>query len=281
MDLITAMRKEFAATKHCWRMILLIQLIGLGGALWVALGASGNLLLTIGTLSVLVPLGSFALKETAGRHQAVAEKLRRWIILQDSQDWKPTARELMETQADATWLPTLEPKPLGDYYSSKLPKGLARMAHIVEESAFYTWKQAETASKVSGTVALLGIGLAIGLLWIATQSPIAGTTPGWIATSQQAAKVFSTLLVFFASGTLATLWSSYRSLAGSAKTAFEKCDSIRANPSPTQIDIYLAVGPYDSAVAKAPPLPSAAYIIRRGRLNEAWEKHMSKGSQGA
>src|SRR5574341_1837127 len=178
MDLITAMRKEFATTKLCWRMIMLIQLVGLGGALWVALGASGNVLLTIGAVSVLVPLGSFALKEVAGRHHSVGEKLRRWLILQDSQDWKPSDRELMEMQADGGWLPTLEPRPIGKYYNSTLPKGLARMAHIVEESAFYTWKVAETASKLSGVVAILGIALAVGLLWVATQSSPSSPSSG-------------------------------------------------------------------------------------------------------
>jgi len=274
MDLAEAMRKEFSKTKLCWLLILLLQLLGAGVAVYAVFVASQKSLLAVGAISVLLPLVVFYLKSVAGVHYGLGEKVRRLLVIQDGLGLSPTPKDLLEVSADSTALPAVDPKPIGKYFDSNLPQGLKRVAHILEESSFYTRKQAAVAAWWCGALSILGMLGATGLLWLAVQTPTTAGSTGALGTGAQVAKVFSTLVVFFAAGTFATLWQAYRSLAEASKSVFEKCDALRQQDQPKELDVYSALSAYEVAVAKAPPLPGLIYWLCRTRLNRAWSQHM-------
>src|SRR5205807_4931424 len=92
------------------------------------------------------------------------------LVLQDGLGRVPSAKELVDISADCTSLPTLEPKPLGNYYDSPLPAGPQRLAHIVEESAAYTRKVASVASAFYGALTALGLVVTFLIVWFGLES---------------------------------------------------------------------------------------------------------------
>lgn len=279
MDMATVMRREFSAAKRCWVGIIALQFLLFAAAIYATFGASGKALLVIGFAGLLVPVITFWLREVAGFHYGLGERIRRLLVLQDGLGHDPTSKELLEVCADCTLVPSLEPRPLGKYYDSHLPEGPQRMAHIIEESAFYTRKQASVAALSCAAIALIGIIITLSLVWYGLQSSVSPSEfpshIGKMAAGEQLAKLLSLFLVFFATGTFALLWRSYKSLAESARRTFEKCDFLRQDISVNLLDVLIAVENYDCALTKAPPLPRITYWICRKRLHKAWREHMT------
>ncbi len=280
MDLPTVMRREFSTAKRCWAWIIVLQALLLMGAVYAIFGADGRTLVAIGLAGLLVPVITFWLKEVAGFHYGLGERIRRLLILQDGLGHAPSAKDVLEICADCTSVPSLDPRPLGKYYDSPLPQGPQRMAHIIEESAFYTRKEASVAALYCAALAAVGVITTITLIWYELQVDVSAlaisSSAGNSDTRERLAKLLSVLLVFFAAGTFASLWRSYKSLAESARKTFEKCDQFRQDGNADQLDVLLTVGNYDNALAKAPPLPRAIYFLYRKRLHRAWTEHMSK-----
>jgi hypothetical protein len=135
------------------------------------------------------------------------------------------------------------------------------------------------ASAFYGALTALGLIVTFLIVWLGLESISPGAERGgssdWISTGQLA-KVLTILLPFFVTGTFATLWRAYRSLTESARKAFERCDQLRQMPGVEVVDVLVAVGSYDCALAKAPPLPGLIYWIARGRIGRAWTAHMNK-----
>lgn len=279
MEIADAMRKEFSTAKRCWAGIIFLQALLLLGAIYAIFSASGTLLLVIGLGSLLIPVITFWLKEIAGFHYGLGERIRRLLVLQDGLGRMPSAKELLEVCSDCTSLPSLDPQPLGKYYDSPLPQGPQRLAHIIEESAFYTRKLAAVSALFCAGLTAIGIIFTFGLLWyeLQTISPATATIAlsRNIGTSEQFAKLLSVLLVFFAAGTFATLWRSYKSLSESARRAFEKCDLWRQDANAELLGVFTTVETYDCALAKGPPISRVIYWLYRKRLHQAWTEFMS------
>lgn len=258
--------------------LILAQMLAAAGALYAVFNPSRRLLLVMGGAGLLLPFVTFYLKEAAGNHYGLGERLRRLLVLQDGLGRVPSARELVDISADCTSLPTLEPKPLGNYYDSPLPVGPQRLAHIVEESAAYTRKQASVASALYGALTVLGLVVTFLVVWLGLESlspDVEGNSGGRVSAGQLA-KVLTILLPFLITGTFATLWRAYRSLTESARKTFERCDQLRQMPDVDVADVMVAVGTYDCALAKAPSLPGFIYWMARSRIGRAWTAYMNK-----
>jgi hypothetical protein len=279
MDIIEGMRREFSMAKRYWLVLILAQILATLAALYVVFNPTRRLLLAVGGAGLLIPLITFYLKEAAGTRYSLGERLRRLLVIQDGLGRVPLAKELVDISADCTSLPTLEPKPLGNYYDSPLPPGPNRLAHIVEESAAYTRKVASVASAFYGALTILGLIITFLIIWIGLESisfaAESNTSGDWVSVGQLA-RVLTILLPFFVTGTFAALWRAYRSLSESARKAFEKCDQLRQIPDVEIIDVMVMVGSYDCALAKAPPLPGLIYWLARARIGRAWTAYMSK-----
>ena len=277
MDVIEGMRREYSMAKRFWLVLIMAQTLVTLGALYVVYYPTKQRLIGIGVVGFVVTLLTFYFRESAGTHYGLAERLRRLLVIQDGLGRQPSAQELVDIAADCTALPTLAPKPLGNYYNSPLPAGPSRLAHIIEESAAYTRKVASLASAFFGGLTLLGIILTFLIVWLGLESlsfASEGHLDGEWWSAGRLAKLLAISLPFFLTGTFATLWRAFASLSNSARKAYQRCDQLRQLPDVGVVDVMVTMGSYDCALAKSPPLPGLMYWMARSRIAKAWEVHM-------
>lgn len=265
MNLADAMRRQFSAAKQFWRAHIALELSRLGVGVYLVAG--GNRVLTASALAIAAPLGSYFVKRAAEAAYGHAERMRRVLYLQDGLGRQPTRADLLELRADASWLPDLDPLPVGSYYSSLLPAGPRRLAHICEEAAFHTRGYASLAAGFFFAIAGAGVVIASLLMSYAIQA----TTPA--ALSVTLGRIGSSFLTFFAAGSFVAMAVSFQSLGRAAQKAFNRLDELSASKITTNEDVLLVLASYDCALAKAPPIPTAAYRVLRSRLNQAWQEH--------
>jgi hypothetical protein len=222
-------------------------------------------------------VAAFGLREAARYQYGLGEKCRRLLCLQDGLGRAPSASDLLDLAARASPIPSLDPKPLGSEFTSELPPGARRLAHILQEATFYTRTVAGLASWIYGLLALGGVAATVFGLWLLVQSPpsLFGTA---LPPGKGMAKAAATLLVFFATGVLAERWGSFRSLARAASSTFDRYDHLRRGGDPDVTDVLLVMANYDAALSKAPPLPGLLYRVCRKRLHRAWTTLMASGT---
>lgn len=259
------MRRQFSAAKSLWALHVALEVIRL--ALGLYLLAGGRRILVAGAASLVVPILSFFVRRFADESRGIAERMRRLVLFQDGTGRAPSRAELLELRADATWLPDLDPPPIGAYYASTLPAGPQRLAHLGEEAAFHTRGYAKTASFVSFFVAGCGVVAAVLFLWASLQ---AGSAP---ADAGMAARLAAAVLTFFAAGTFAQFGFAFASLSVVAHRTFDRLDKLSLSADVALADVLVAMIPYECALAKSPPIPSLVYRILRSRLDEAWKRH--------
>jgi len=274
IDVQGLMHREYSAAKHFWMAYLLMQLGSLLLSLYSIFCAAGIKLIISGAASIFLPIAAFFIKQSADCHYGFGERLRKLVLLHDGLGRAPSQVEILEAQADAISLLYLDSSPVEAYYSSPLPPGPQRLAHIVEESAYYTWTLALRASRICSGLVVVGFCAAFTLLWFAVQ---ANRLPGtyataslWLSNGEQVARVASTIFIFFLIGTFETLSKSFRSLSEAAQATFRKCDTLRRQSTLTDLDVFLAITPYDCALAKAPPIPGVVHWFLKKRLHAAW-----------
>lgn len=276
MNLSEVKRREYSQAKILGIVSAVIQWALFGGSIYAIFEATGPLVSVLGVLAVVAPIIGFVLKQAASRYYSFGERVRRLLYLQDGLGRQPSPADLLELAESATSVPSLDPQPLDSEFTSELPKGPQRLAHITQEASFYTRAVARSASWFYGTLAVAGLAVTVvGLLLLVQGAPalggVADPAKAWV-------KAASMLLVFFATGTFAERAASFHSLSGSAKSVFDKCELLRKAVGVPESDVLLAMGAYDAALAKAQPLPGWIYRIRRGRLHEAWKKFMASGT---
>lgn len=260
------MDEEFGAAKTCWAIALIAEVIATAlTVLGIVKDAQGRIALALGVLGLAVPILVFVLRLFSDSFQSHGEKIRLLLLLQDGLGRQPSAVELLSIGADSAGVPAIPSEPLRSYYDSKLPPGPHRLAHISEEAAYYTRAIAGTTARICAAVAIVGIVGAFLLVWVALQSGAQESL------RLDVAKIASTVVVFFAAGQFASMWWNYAGLARAAHCAFKACDSLRdTSKSLDAIALYAALGPYDAALAKAPPLPLFIYRLRRATLDRNW-----------
>lgn len=265
MNLTDAMRRQYSASKAHWRVHFSIEVTRLLAAAYLVLG--GQRVLTVSALAIVAPIASYFVRRTADVAYGHAERMRRLLYLQDGLGREPTRADLLELRADATWLPDLEPLPVGSYYSSALPRGPRRLAHICEEAAFHTRGYACAAATAFFVIAAVGVLFAAMLLWYAIHGAIGAGQATLLA------RFASSLLTFFAAGSFVSMALAFQALRNAAQRAFERLDRLASSNAATAADVLLVIGAYDCALAKAPAIPTLTYRALRSRLNEAWDEH--------
>lgn len=167
MNLADAMRRQYSGAKLLWRVHIVLELSRLAVALYLVAG--GNRIVLASAIAIGAPLASYFVKRAADAAYGHAERMRRILYLQDGLGRPPSKADLLELRAGATWLPDLEPLPVGSYYKSPLPTGPQRLAHICEEAAFHTRGYANLAAAFFLVIASVGVVLASLLMWFALQ----------------------------------------------------------------------------------------------------------------
>lgn len=261
-----AQHLEFSAAKSAWIAILLLH----AGSLAIAIFGifyQDHAVLKIVTVSaaVILPIASVLLKKYAGDRYSKGEAARRLFVLSDGWGKKLDSADYLLLSADTTSLPSFDPQSVGEYYSSTKPPGAARVAHITQESAFYSLKLSATSAKIC--LLIIAVPATVGLLLF--NLVLQGT--GMPFSLQQVTQVAGSLLAFTVSGEFIQLALSYQELASSCRLAVSECGKLAAQTSPEQASVYMVIGGYDNALAKAPPLPGLLQWLYRNRLSKSWK----------
>jgi hypothetical protein len=267
---------EFAHAKRSFRASTVLQWAIAAVATGVITNAFSNTPFVV-LSAFLLPIGAFLCKEVGAHFHAKGERVRGMLMLQQGLGLEPSEAELLEVLAGESGAVPSEPKPIGGYYSSEAAAGFPRLLHQLQESAFWTAALAWRTAVIHYAIAGAGVVCALVVAVIALR-------PGTQATSGSVidfSRLFSTLLVFFLASSTMTSARSYHSLSRAAAKAAARAAELRKRGGADPIELYKVMAPYDSALAKVPPLPSYVYKSMQKKLQTAWDAVQARaaGSQ--
>lgn len=278
MNLGDMKRRAYSQAKNLSLLSAIIQWVLLAAALFSAF-ASGQVLPYLGFVGFVAPFLNFALKDRSRFHYGHGERARRAQLLDDGLGRRPSDVEMLDLADNAALLPALDPTPLESEFTSGLPKGAPRLAHITQEAAYYSKSLATFAARMYFGLTLAGLFVTVIGLWFLVQYPVLQVR-ALTVTGQSWAKAAATLLVFFVAGSFAEKWRSFDSLAKTAASTLDRCDALR-KATPSELDVVLAIASYDAALGRAPAIPTFIYRLNRDRLHNAWKKLMSATPAGS
>lgn len=278
MNLGDLKRRAYSRSKDLSRASVGIQCLLLVGALGASFGG-GAVAWLLGLVAFVAPIINVVLKDRSRFHYGIGERARRIQLLQDGLGREPSAAELLDLDDVATNFKSSEPEPIKSEFSSNLPVGAARLAHITQEAAYYTRSAARDAANLF--LAFTGIGVlgTIVLLLLLLMFPVTDIG-GEPVSAQNWAKASATLLVFFATGSFAEMWRSFDGLARTAGETFGKCEGYRKGGAEL-LDVMLVVSTYDVALGRAPAIPTFIYKRGREKLHASWTKLMTPTAEAA
>lgn len=271
-------RRAYSRAKQLSRASVGIQCLLFVGALSASFGA-GTMAWLLGLVAFVAPIVNFVLKDRSRYHYGIGERARRIQLLQDGLGRAPSAAELLDLHDIAPDIKASEPPPIKSEFTSNLPVGAARLAHITQEAAYYTRSAARNASYFFLTVTGIGVLGTFVLLWLLLMFPVADIG-GEPVTAQNWARASATLLVFFATGSFAEMWRSFDGLARTAGETFGKCEGYRKGGAEL-LDVMLVVSTYDVALGRAPAIPTFIYKRGREKLHASWTKLMTPTAEAA
>ncbi|MDP1823908.1 MAG: hypothetical protein Q8L48_11725 [Archangium sp.] len=279
-------RRAFSQAKYLTLLSAGIQWVLLGAALFSAF-AGGLGAPYLGLIAFIGPVINFALKDRSRYHYGIGDRARRLQVLDDGLGRAPAEADMLDLADTETILPALDPVPLTSEFTSDLPPGPRRLAHITQEAAYYTRSRATFAARLYFALTIIGIFVTVIGLLLLIQFPLPQVA-GSDTTAQNWARAAATLLVFFAAGSFAEKWRAFDSLAKAAASTFARCDTLRRT-EPSELDVVLTVASYDTALGRAPAIPTTIYLVGRKRLHAAWTALMmpktdpvvSSGTAGA
>jgi hypothetical protein len=265
VELVGFMRAEFARATLFRRWQLFLQF-------GVAIPAGVSVFVSADQPTYYLALGGFLLLVfwlaadwCSHRHRDSAEAARRALLLWDGLGQRPSASALLDLRqafsvSDAQGQAAQDP----NYYASEQPPGPARLAEIIEESAFWT------ADLQSGSgwlmLAVFG-GLTAAIVIVA--AIVLPAAPNVLLT---VARLFLVFLVF---GLSADVW-------GTCTGHFAAARNIRAIQCRVQAaglkqfpeaDVLLATADYNAAVEGAPMQAPVIYRLRGSALNALWQAY--------
>lgn len=266
------MNSEFKLAKRYYRMVALMQwLIALVAGYAIVADASGTAVVVM--VAFLGPLLTLIVRDVGSHYYAKGERIRRLNLLQEGLGIAPSDTEMLQIFGQAS---NQKPDgaPLGGYYTSDAEKGTQRLWHLLQESAFWTEAQARFTMWVH--YALAGVGLLGTMILVIIALRAAALQPG--PTAIDYSRLFSVLVLFFVAGTTLTTARIYQALAKAANKVFEQASALRKEATANtvsdvgKITLYKILGAYDTALAKALPLPTYSYTLQQSRLNAAWTR---------
>ncbi|WP_437665501.1 hypothetical protein [Sorangium sp. So ce1182] len=266
MDPLEAQRREFSAAKLAWLLLLLLQLAALALAL-LGFRYEKQLALTTVLAGVFIPVTSVVLKKYAGDRYSKGESIRRLLAYNNGWGKAFEPSEQLLLSAETTSLPSWDPRPIDTYYNSKKLVGAARVAHITQQSASYTLRFASATMMLAAIPIVAAVTAGSVLLILAIQGLDAA------GGKAQITQFAGTLLAFSVSSEFLQLVFAYSELVSACKNAVTECGKLAKEGRPNVQSVYLAVGAYDCALAKAPPIPGLIYRLRRERAEQDWYTH--------
>lgn len=268
MDFVAAMRSQYRRAET-----ILWSSLGVKAAIFVCAILDVTWPERFGKAALfLVPLAQGALlllRYKSASHVECGDKLRIAALVSDGTGEQPSGIEM----ANLSYV-IGDVKPLtidGPYYTSKLPKGPARLVENVAESAFFSGMiSKQAASLIIGCAALSTLGLAVSLIAVvqfgAARSGI-----------EIASKLMLVGAQFWVTDELIAMALRYRAIANECQRLTTKFEGLISCPI-AMSHAYSLLLDYVNAMAQAPPLPGKIYKRRMKRLAEAWALRADKDS---
>jgi hypothetical protein len=151
------------------------------------------------------------------------------------------------------------------YYATTLPPGPARLAEMLEESAFYS----ENLQKVSKCV-MLGVLLLFVIAFVVVALAITPFAKN--DTIYLVIRVFMAFLVFAMSADVFGAYAAHKRATDEIKEVRHRLSNADKAGYP-QADVLLAFADYNTAVEEAPESVPYAYKWRRQELERRWNTY--------
>lgn len=267
------MRSEFAQAKRWFRAVAVIQW-GLAAVAVYAISTNvGNVTLVV-LAAFIGPILSFVCREVGGYYNAKGDRVRRLNLLQQGLGREPAESELLDILGNRAGAVTSEPLPIGTYFAASSSSGFARLLFRLQESAFWTSALARRTAIVHYAVAASGTAITLLVAFFALRAPT--PAPGQVAVDFS--RLFSTLLVFFLSGSAMASARGFHSLTDTAGKVMKHAAELRRGDV-DPIELYKVLAMYDAALSKTPPIPSYIYRWMQKQLQDAWDAAVPQEDQ--
>jgi hypothetical protein len=261
------MQREYSAAKLWLRIAGLVQFGALLVAIVPLVHKTPVTVVAAAIAALGVPILIFLLRGASSPHHVRGEQLRRLLLVQDGWGHEPPRAELADLVATGTNLHSLDPKPIGPYFSSKAPIGNRRLVENLQESAFYTKGNAALAARIYRMAAVVGLLLVAGLIYYWLNSYFGARDSG----ATDYAQIYSTLVTFFVAGYLAESSQAFAELRNEAEYVYQQAEALQlSSAAPDTHDAYALLLRYSCATTRAAPLPGLVYRRTRNRLDAAW-----------
>jgi hypothetical protein len=263
-ELLSLQRDEFsrASGLQQWssRFQWLVALIGVASVFIDDVIAA--YLLTCGSLAVY--LAYIAIDIRYRRSRTLAERARRATLVFGGLGGPMSPAERRELLAQFGHARKLSPAASSSFFASDAAHGPARLAEMLEESAFWSAEiLAKCTTRTWWTFAvflLVAIGGLLALPMLAQSVALMG------------ARVVAAMLVLFLSSDLFGAALAYGTAASSARRVVDRLQRVKAEGYPLS-DVLVVMCDYNFAVESAPLFLPGVYDSNRTRLNELWSKH--------
>lgn len=259
------MRSEFVLAKRWFGAATVAQWLIAIVAVYAISTNKSNATFVV-TVAFLGPLLALVFLELGKHFYSKGERIRRLYMLQEGLGFEPSDTDMLDILSQEASPQESEPRPIGTYYAP-VGVGASRLLHQLQESSFWTKALARRTMQIHYVIATVGIVATcmIAFFVIRADSQAIATSP------VDYSKLFATLLLFFVAGSTMASARSYHALAQTAGHVTEQASVLRKSPDVTWIAIYRVLSAYDTALAKAPPLPSYVYKTMQEKLQAAWD----------
>jgi len=258
-DLLRVMRAEFGVSKRCWNITLQAQ-IGMLLLGWLVPYLSFAPAWAWGIAGLVISIMAIMMKYLGDQHYDRGERARRLAFRQEGLGRPLHPEDLLLTLATSPTRAPADPPPIGRYFGSSRDVGPRKVLDNLYESSFYTHQVASTVRNDFGIVCAIGLFGAFALL-----RATAGRS-GLSSASEDFGRIVTDVVSFFAAGAFLEAALVYHQLSRSAERTFQRCGVLEAGADVPEAAVFEEVAEYDCALAKARPLPTWAYRLRRKQM---------------
>jgi hypothetical protein len=148
------------------------------------------------------------------------------------------------------------------FFDSSRPSGEARLADMLEESAFWSGSLMKICSHRMWAVFIGYFGLAIVLLIVVVEF-------GNASAAQKIAELFCVVITFLMSTDVLGAARKFGSGASGLETMLPRVEAVQVRGE-RRGDLLLLLLDYNSIVEGVPVIPDRVYLKQRDRLNKLW-----------
>lgn len=152
-----------------------------------------------------------------------------------------------------------------NYYATQLPSGSARLAEMIEESAFYSAELQDISAKAMMAIVVIFVLAFTGIAFAATPFVARDTT-------LIAYRIFLAVLVFGMSSDVLGALIAHRSAARTLQGIKARLKVARRDGFPLT-DVMLITSDYNAAVESAPESVPYAYEARAKSIDARWRQY--------